>query len=189
MGVRCKVLQLFFSPLWILIKLLIMYVDAVKGPLGCVVRFWISWLQACGYSVWRGHVLLLYPQAVSGKKEQHMWHPLLVWSSPVHPSEMCICRGKLWSRYFVVLSSDCDGYFSAISCPCLVSLPWCYQHLSWYTSFIRLFPAPSVFLSLTCCRAPLSPPEPRCNIHDGVESSQRHAGDTQKDLEKLLLPL
>lgn len=47
-------------------------------------------------------------------------------------------------------------------------------------------------LSLTApeiCEPLHSPPESQWNIHDGVESSQRNKGDTQKDLERLLLPL
>lgn len=40
------------------------------GLLDCVVQLWISWLQAWAYcySVWRGHVVLLLPHAVSGNK-------------------------------------------------------------------------------------------------------------------------
>lgn len=116
------------------------------------------------------------------EQERHMWHPLLVWSSPVHLSEMFICRGRPWRRYFTVLSSDCDRYSAArVS---LVPLM-----LSVFVSVLlfcsSLFPGPS--FSLTCSTAPCAsslPPEPQCNIHDGAESSQMCAGDTQKDLEK-----
>lgn len=85
-----------------------------------------------------------------------------------------------------------------ISFPALVSLVLFWPPSPDAISICRCTPLLFVFFlhqSLSLSPAPelcaplLSPPEPQCNIHDAVESSQRRVGDTQKDVESLLLPL
>lgn len=163
------------------------------GLLGCVVWLWISWLQAHCYSVWRGHVLLLLPQAVSGNRSGICG--TLCWSNP------CQCVPQRCSSAEAgfggdILQSLVVAVTDILLLLCLLysfglpplMLSFVGVHLFLFIFFLRS-QCLSVSPARELCATLLFPPEPQCNIHDTVEWSQRHAGDTQKDLEKLLLSL
>lgn len=83
-----------------------------------------------------------------------------------------------------MFSGACDRYFTALVSPVLF---WSVSPDA--ISVCRRTPLSFVFFLYPLSEPLPSPPEPQCNIHDSTELSQRHARDTQKDLEKPFLPL